>query len=114
LLDEKKYVYQFTNNPNEIRNGGIGDYYFVNKDVIIIKAYLKDEASYDHAWLIALHEMIEQHLTNMRGIKEEDIDAFDRKVQEVGGKADDAGNEPDCIYRREHRFAEKYRKAIML
>jgi hypothetical protein len=103
---------QFTNNPDEIRNGGIGDYFIVNKDTVIIKAYLKDDTYYNYAWLIALHEMVEQHLTNMRGIKEEDIDTFDKSIQENGGKADEAGNEAGCPYFREHRFAENIERQL--
>jgi hypothetical protein len=108
---EKKIVITLTDDVSKIRNEGLGDYKYIG-DELHIYSYLKDESYYNEAWLIALHELIEQRLTEQRGIKEEDIDAFDRFVLENGGKADEGGNEEMSPYKREHRFAENIERQL--
>lgn len=108
----KTITIQLTDNINDIRNGGVGDYYLTEDDNLIIKAYMKDVNSYNEAWLIAMHELVEQRLTEMRGIKEPDIDAFDRMIDLNGGSADEAGNESNCPYAKEHRFAENIERQL--
>jgi hypothetical protein len=97
---------------DQIRNEGCGDYLYDPEGNLIVKAYLKDDNSYDYAFLIAIHELVEAWLTNHRGIEEQDIDEYDRMIVERGGVADEAGNEFDCIYKKEHRFSENIERQI--
>ena len=64
----------------------------------------------DYAFLVGLHEMIEQRLCARRGISQEAVDAFDQKfeeerVQGLHGEDDEPGDDPRAPYRREHFFA---------
>jgi hypothetical protein len=108
----RKIIIEFTNDPSEIRNSGLGDYYYVTGGDLIVKTYMKDADSYNEAWLIAMHELIEQRLTEHAGIEESDIDKFDRMIDENGGQADEAGNEPNSPYRLQHRFAENIERML--
>ncbi len=94
------------------RNNGVGDYFYTPDGNLIIRAYQKSPETFNEAWIIALHELIEQRLTEYKGIKEEDIDAFDRMVDENGGNADEAGNEPNCPYYHEHHIAEVFERLM--
>lgn len=53
------------------------------------------------AWLIALHELVEVQLCDMRGITEKQVDAFDFAFTGEG----EPGDAPDSPYRKEHRQA---------
>jgi hypothetical protein len=64
----------------------------------------------DYEFLVALHELIESHLCQKRGISDESIDAFDKQFEEhrkLGVHSDDEepGGHPDAPYYREHQFA---------
>jgi hypothetical protein len=73
---------------------------------------MKDAESLNYAWLIAMHELVEQRLTEERGISESTIDAFDAAFVLCGGEADEAGNEEDCPYKNEHRFSENIERML--
>lgn len=71
----------------------------------------------DYNFLVALHELVEQHLVRKRGIPIEDIDAFDvqfEKSRAAGLVRDDAepGDDPRAPYRREHQFATQIEKLM--
>jgi hypothetical protein len=55
-------------------------------------------------FLIALHELVEAHLCLVRGIPQEEVDAFDLKVSNDNPDVE-PGDEWGCPYREEHRFA---------
>jgi hypothetical protein len=59
-------------------------------------------ADHRHEILVVLHELVEYYLCLQRGIKEEDIKAFD----EANLDSDDPGHVPSAPYHREHVFAE--------
>lgn len=105
-------IIEFTDDPDMIDNHGLGTYKTLPNGNKIVKAYMKNESSYNEAFLICLHELVEQRLTEMRGIKEEDIDSFDKKIDQEGGQSDEAGNEPNSPYLREHRFAENIERLM--
>jgi hypothetical protein len=108
----KKIIIEFTDNPDDISNHGIGTYYYLPSGKLLVRAYMKDEKSFNEAWLIAIHELVEQRLTEQRGISEPVIDAFDKMIDKQGGQADEAGNEPNSPYKREHRFAENIERQL--
>jgi hypothetical protein len=108
----RKTIIEFVNNPDDISNHGLGTYYYLPDGDLLIRAYLKDLSYYNEAWLIAIHELIEQRLTEHRGIEEPIIDAFDKMIDENGGNSDEAGNEKNSPYYREHRFAENIERQL--
>ena len=108
----KKITIEFTDDPNDISNHGIGTYYYLPSGELLVRSYMKDEKSFNEAWLIAMHELIEQRLAEQRGIPEPVIDAFDKMIYEQGGQADEAGNEPNSPYKKEHRFAENIERLL--
>lgn len=69
-----------------------------------------------HNMLILIHELVEAYLCKSRGIKFEDIDAFDiewnRQFIEGVELSDEPGNEEDCLYAKEHRFAENIERQL--
>lgn len=56
----------------------------------------------DYEFLIGLHEMIEAFLCHKRGIRQEDVDEFDRTHRIFN----EPGAHPEAPYRHEHAFAE--------
>lgn len=57
--------------------------------------------------LVALHELIEYYLCLQRGIKEEDIMAFDKtQLNSSNPYVEDPGHNPAAPYHSEHVFAE--------
>jgi hypothetical protein len=74
-------------------------------------------ANEDYELLVAIHELIEQHLCAKRGISEQDITAFDvkfEKEREAGkrGPDEEPGFAKNAPYRREHAFATKIEKML--
>ncbi len=58
--------------------------------------------------LVAVHELVEWALTRQRGIREEDISAFDveyESLRESGLVTGEPGDNPKAPYKREHFFA---------
>lgn len=93
-----------------MRYNTCGDYYAINK--YITKIDIKRQLNEDYEFLIMIHELIEEHLTRKRGIKEEEIMKFDMEWENRIDKVDEPGNQDDCIYKKEHRFAENIERLI--
>ncbi len=71
----------------------------------------------DYAFMIAVHELIEWYLTGKRGIKEEDIKAFDEafekeRLRGLHTEKDEAGFDPRAPYVKEHSFATNVEKQL--
>jgi hypothetical protein len=71
----------------------------------------------DYAFIIAIHEMIEWYLTEKRGIKEEDIKAFDEMFEKefsqgLHPEAFQPGLDPRAPYIKEHAFAVSIEKQL--
>ena len=71
----------------------------------------------DYAFLIALHELIEWYITEKRGIKEEDIKAFDEAFEKerlngLHAEKEEAGFDSRAPYVQEHTFATNIEKMI--
>ena len=71
----------------------------------------------DYAFMIAVHELIEWYITEKRGIKEEDIEAFDEafekeRLQGLHTEKDEAGFDPRAPYVKEHTFATEIEKQL--
>ncbi len=71
----------------------------------------------DYAFMIAVHELIEWYITEKRGIKEENIKAFDEsfekeRLQGLHTEKDEAGFDSRAPYVKEHTFATEIEKQL--
>ena len=83
----------------EQRYATIGDWFEEDGE---IKIFVSEElGNEDYILMIAVHELIEQHLCRKRGITQQMVDDFDNAHLDV----DDAGLLPDAPYHKEHLFA---------
>jgi hypothetical protein len=72
--------------------------------------FVSDMGNDDYAFLVGLHEMIEQRLCEKRKITQKQVDDFDKKFEAdrakgKHGEDDEPGDDPKAPYRREHFFA---------
>lgn len=78
-----------------------------------ISMTITEQGNEDHEFLIMVHELIEWYIARKRGISEEQITDYDLEWEKKDtAKADEPGNEEDCIYRHEHRFAENVERLL--
>lgn len=103
---EKTITIRLTDDLNLIRNADVGDYQTLIDGNLIVTSYMKDQESENYAFLIAIHELIEQKLTKLRGIEEKDIDDYD--ASKVINKELDI----PCPYIKEHIFSENIERQI--
>lgn len=83
----------------EQRYPTIGDWWLENGEMKIrVSEELGNE---DYQFMIAIHELIEQHLCRKRGISQESIDKFDKEHLD----SEDPGSLPDAPYHKEHLFS---------
>ena len=105
----------------------VGDYYYEDGKT---KIFVSDMQNEKYEFLVAAHEMIEEFLTKVRGIKEEQINEFDIEFEKNRKKGDlsEPGDSLFAPYYNEHKFAtfieellalemgvnwEEYEKAII-
>jgi hypothetical protein len=109
----RKITIEFTDDPNKVRNFGVGDYFVDKKGNKIIRVYQKDNSEKWSLWafLCAMHELTEYELCDRVWIKEEDVDAFDKwfESQNLEGEP---GDHEDAPYRKQHRSAEMVERYI--
>lgn len=92
----------------------LGDYFEEMSDIYsegnlkghekITAIKVSDMGNEDAEFLIGIHELVESYLCRKRGIKEEDITAFDIAFEEKNID-EEPGDQPDAPYRNEHRVA---------
>ncbi len=67
-------------------------------------------------FLVALHEFIEMQLCRFRGIREEDVTAFDKAFEEERAKGqhghEEPGDHPFAPYHQEHAFATNIERLV--
>lgn len=99
---------------NQHRYPTVGDYYI--DDVGILRIFVSDMKNEKYEFLVAIHEQIEEFLTRLRGVKEEDITEFDKKFEKdrKDGDFSEPGNDPKAPYFKEHQFATIIEKFIAL
>jgi hypothetical protein len=94
----------------------LGDYWTDKKGNTIIKATkFKDERV---SFCIAIHEMIEEYATRLKGIDEPLIMEFDLAFEEerelgLHGKDDEPGHDPRAIYHEDHVFSETIERQVV-
>ena len=95
-----------------------GDYFYDENGVLQVR--VSDLGIGKRAWLkerfIVIHELIEQTLTEYKGIAEEEIQAFDEKfyAEMDNGDYPEAGFHPDCPYLKEHTFSDNVERQMAL
>ncbi|MGC9599587.1 MAG: hypothetical protein ABSE18_04345 [Minisyncoccia bacterium] len=99
----------------EQRYPTLGDYWRNNEGTQEMR--ISEMGNDDYAFMIAVHELIEWYLTEKRGIKEEDIKAFDEafekeRLQGLHTEKDEAGFDPRAPYMKEHAFATNIEKQL--
>jgi len=69
---------------------------------------VSDMGNEDYAFLVSIHEQIEEYLTRKRGIDETDIKVFDELFEKnrQPGNDDEPGDQLEAPYHKEHVFAE--------
>ena len=92
-----------------------GDWQFAEDGTLHVKV---SHTTNDFDFLIGIHEAIEAWLCRKRGVRDEDVTAFDLAFEATRRPDDETepGDHPDAPYRREHRFATaiEHRLAIEL
>jgi hypothetical protein len=87
----------------------LGDYYAKYSGGLIFDVVaVSDMGNRYYEFLIALHEVVEMCLCQKRGIKEEDITAFDVAFDKDG----EPGDDPRAPYFKEHQFATTLEKMM--
>ena len=98
-----------TISKDKVRYSTVGDYFYDDKGVLHI--WVADTGNRKMNFLVALHEFIEECLTNERGITEHDIMEFDLMFEDERARGlhtddEEPGWDSRCIYKKEHAFAE--------
>lgn len=93
----KKIVIEFIPH-NQMRYFSYGDYQEFDDHVLFS---IMDTGNDDFNFQVAMHELSEQYLAKKRGIKEEDITAWDLKHLD----SEEPGALEGCPYKNEHAFA---------
>lgn len=93
----------------------VGDYFTDKKGVEQMR--ISDMKNKDYEFMVALHEFIEQHLTKREGISGKVIDKFDMEYEQQRGRGflgddSEAGDDPNCPYRKQHQFATIIEKLL--
>jgi hypothetical protein len=93
----------------------VGDYFRDPKGVQQFR--VSDMGNKDYEFLVLLHELVESHLCQKRGIAEEKITEFDKwfeQARDMGMIYDDdePGTHPNSPYLREHMFAMMIERAM--
>lgn len=86
-----------------------GDWIFnQNGDLVIC---VSETGNADYNFLIGLHELVEAYLCKKRGIKEEDVSAYDKQFEAMRAAyplvlgTQEPGDQPTAPYQAEHRTA---------
>ena len=87
----------------EQRYDTLGDW-FREDGVLQIRVSNDQRLSEHKQFLVALHELIEVKLCEIRGITIEEVDTFDF-CWASDDPNEEPGDHPDAPYRKEHRFA---------
>jgi hypothetical protein len=110
----KKINIEFTDDPNDIRNEGLGDYWDNPDGSRTIKVFCKNNSrmAINHAYACLFHEMYEHRKCEIDGVSEKDIDIFDAWHLKKGFEGE-PGDHPSSIYRKQHRDAEFIERYII-
>ena len=90
-----------------------GDYYYEDGKTKILVSDMKNEK---YEFLVAIHEQVEEFLTKLRGIREEDITNFDKTFEHLrmDGDYSEPGDSIHAPYYLEHQFATIIEKLLAI
>lgn len=102
----RKIVIETISNEEQ-RYPTCGDYWIDSEGTLQVRVS-KTTDSYE--FLVVIHELIEQFLSEQRGIKGDDIDKFDMKFEmdrKLGKHTldEEPGDDKNAPYKKEHRFS---------
>jgi len=91
-----------------------GDWQFAENGDLAIS--VSDTGDWRYNALVGIHEAVEAILCQDRGIREEDVTAFDVEFENERDVVDDSepGDNENAPYRQEHFFATTIERAIAL
>ena len=89
----------------------IGNYRMTPKTFQIMVSKMGND---EYEFLVALHEMIEQHLCYVNNIFDAEITKFDKafEAKRKKGNTDEPGNDPKAPYYKQHQFATKIERLM--
>ena len=93
----------------------VGDYYEDDLTFFNEKWQFRvSKTNADYEFLVTIHELVEWYLTQKKGLREEEIYAFDVafEAKRKKGNTDEPGHDKTAPYHKEHVFAEKIEKLI--
>jgi len=100
----------------EHRYETVGDYYEVGDGRWVIEVSELGDVRYE--FLVVVHELVEWFLLWMRGVKEEEVRAFDEWWEEEARKGnvqvEEPGDDVRAPYYWEHQFAKLVEKMVAL
>jgi len=82
----------------EIRFNDVGDYYYKHDGTLLIR--VADTGNSIYTRIVLIHEIIEQLLTEAKGITIEEVDEFDRTADK-----ELTSDSPQCPHSKEHSLA---------
>jgi hypothetical protein len=96
---------------SEQRYETVGDWWFEGH---CLEIRVSDTGNEDYNFLVARHEIDEAILCQKRGIKEENVSAFDEAFEAIrkDGNVDEPGNDPRAPYHFEHLYATFAEKSM--
>lgn len=107
-----------TKPQDEQRYDTVGDWRYRTTEYMLpyLDITVSDMDNSDYEFLVAIHELVEAHLCRKRGIKEEDVTAFDEAFEKLRKEDnfDEPGNDVRAPYYKEHQFATMVEKLIAL
>lgn len=98
--------------PESQRYATVGDYFFDENGVRQIR--VSDLGNPDFEFLVALHELVEQHLCQKAGIPDEAIDRFDKEFEahRHPDNDDEPGDDKEAPYYAEHQCATAIERVV--
>lgn len=101
----------------EHRYETVGDYWIDSNGNWQVR--VSEFGTFDHQFLVAMHELTEFWLTQKRGVTEESISEFDilfesERQEGKHGDMGEPGNDIRAPYRKEHRFSENIERQLAL
>jgi hypothetical protein len=82
----------------------------------VLRINVSEEIGDKYAFLVALHELVEVRLCQLRKISTEEVDKFDKAYEATRPDGDNSepGDSPDAPYRDEHFFATSIERLMAL
>jgi hypothetical protein len=110
----RKIIIEFTDDPNDIDNYGVGTYKNLPNGDKVIRAYCQEDTSKWRLWSFgcAMHELTEFELIDLAGIPEEEVDKFDKWYNEQGFEQE-PGDHDLSPYKTMHRSSEMVERYLI-